>query len=58
VAAFYVEKQVKFLFENLKQMKTWETGTPFGEDVSFERRVEPGLTGLVPQLKGQTKKSH
>ena len=53
VAAFYVEKQVKFWLENLKQRKTWETGTPTGEDVSFERRVEPGLTGLMSQLQGQ-----
>jgi hypothetical protein len=58
VTAFYVEKQVKFWLEDLKQNKTWETGATIGEDISFERRVEPGLTGLVPQLPGQTKKSH
>jgi len=58
VAAFYVEKQVRFLLENFKQRKTLETGTPIGEDISFERRVEPRLTGLVQQLQGQTKESH
>lgn len=58
LAAFYVKKKVKFWLENLKQRKTWETGTPTGEDISFKRRVEPGLTGLVLQLQGRTKKSH
>jgi len=45
VVAFYVEKQVKFWLENLKQRKALGTGTPIGEDISFERRGEPGLTG-------------
>jgi len=58
LTAFCVENEAKFWLESLKQRKTLETGTPVGEDISFQRRVETSLTGLVPQLQGQMKKSH